>query len=187
MQDKICENIFITLKGQMEMKYTSSEANKLLKKLNDEKRMLLDGEGRSSAFNCALGEDVESVRPEYNYGEVCNKLSELNAKIRKVKHLINIFNSSTVIEGFDMTIDEMLIYIPQLTEEKNRLFGLSSRLPKERRSVGGYGANTVIDYTYANYDVSKAEADYSTISDLLSRAQTALDVANNSKTIEIEL
>lgn len=169
------------------MKYTSSEANKLLKKLNDEKRMLLDSEGRSCVFNAALGEDVESVRPTYDYLEVCARLSELNAKIRKVKHTINVFNSTTLVDGFDMTIDEMLVYIPQLTDEKNRLYNLSSRLPKERRSVGGYGANTVIDYTYANYDVAKAEADYIEVSDLLSKVQTALDVTNNSCTMELDI
>lgn len=169
------------------MKYTSSEANKLLKKLNEEKRILLDNEARSSVFNAALGEDVESVRPAYSYSETVGKLSELNSKIRKLKHLINVFNATTIVDGFDMTIDEMLIYIPQLTEDKNRLYGLSARLPKERRSVGGYGSNTVIDYTYANYDVAKAEADYLAVCDLLARAQTALDVTNNSIIMEFDL
>lgn len=169
------------------MKYTSSEANKLLKKLNEEKRMILDNEGKSSKFNAALGEDVESVRPEYDYSLVSAKLTALNSKIRSVKHSINIFNSTTTVEGFDMTIDEMLIYIPQLTEEKNRLFSLSSCLPKERRNVSGYGANVVIDYTYANYDIEKAKADYIAVSDLLAKAQTALDVTNNSCTMEIEI
>lgn len=169
------------------MKYTSSEANKLLKKLNEEKRMLLDNEGRSSIFNAALGEDVESVRPEYDYSLVRSRLTALNSKIRSVKHSINVFNSTTVVDGFDMTIDEMLIYIPQLTEEKNRLYTLSSRLPKERKSVAGYGNNAVIDYTYANYDIAEAEADYIAVSDLLSKAQTALDVTNNSCTMEIDV
>ena len=169
------------------MKYTSAEANKLLKKLNEEKCMLLDNESRSSVFSAALGEDVESVRPEYDYSAAAQKLEALNADIRKVKHAINVFNTTHTVAGFDMTIDEMLVYIPQLTEDKNRLYGLSARLPKERRSVGGYGSNTVIDYTYANYDVAKAEADYLAVCDLLARAQTALDVTNNSIIMEFDL
>ena len=45
------------------MNYTSAQANKLLKKLNDEYTALLDKETRSRDFRAAMGEDVESVRP----------------------------------------------------------------------------------------------------------------------------
>jgi hypothetical protein len=51
------------------MKYTSAQANKLLKKLNDEYSALLDKEQRSRDFRAAMGEDVESVRPAYDYAE----------------------------------------------------------------------------------------------------------------------
>ena len=169
------------------MKYTSAEANKLLKKLNEEKCMLLDNESRSSDFSAALGEDVESVRPEYDYSAAAQKLEALNADIRKVKHAINVFNTTHTVAGFDMTIDEMLVYIPQLTEKKARLLAMSSRLPKERKSVSGYGANAVIDYLYANYDVTKVAEDYSAVSELLSKAQTALDIVNTTETMEIDI
>ena len=42
------------------MKYTSAQANKLLKKLNDEYSALLDKEQRSRDFRAAMGEDIES-------------------------------------------------------------------------------------------------------------------------------
>ena len=48
------------------MNYTSAEANKLLKKLNDEYTALLDKETRSRDFRAAMGEDVASVRPVYD-------------------------------------------------------------------------------------------------------------------------
>ena len=51
------------------MNYTSAEANKLLKKLNDEYTALLDKETRSREFRAAMGEDVASVRPVYDYAE----------------------------------------------------------------------------------------------------------------------
>ena len=41
------------------MNYTSAQANKLLKKLNDEYTALLDKETRSRDFRAAMGEDVE--------------------------------------------------------------------------------------------------------------------------------
>ena len=52
------------------MNYTSAQANKLLKKLNDEYTALLDKETRSRDFRAAMGEDVESVRPVYDYAEM---------------------------------------------------------------------------------------------------------------------
>ena len=70
------------------MKYTSAQANKLLKKLNDEYSALLDKEQRSRDFRAAMGEDVESVRPAYDYAETQARLAELEGKIRALKHAV---------------------------------------------------------------------------------------------------
>ena len=102
------------------MKYTSAEANKLLKKLNDEYAALLDREKRSREFRAAMGEDIESVRPAYHYGEMQQRLAEMEQTIRSLKHAINRFNVTHQVDGFDMTIDEMLVYIPQLTKRKEK-------------------------------------------------------------------
>ena len=45
------------------MKYTSAEAGKLLKKLNDEQSSILLREENGKEFLAAIGEDLESVRP----------------------------------------------------------------------------------------------------------------------------
>lgn len=168
------------------MTYTSAEANKLLRKLNDEYFSILDIESQSSMFIAAMGEDIESVRPAYDYTKTQERLDELETKIRKVKHAINIFNTTHTVPGFDMTIDEMLVYIPQLTSRKNKLHAMKSRLPKVREHAVGRNS-TIIDYRYANYDIKTVEDDYNAISDVLSEAQTALDVLNNTETMEIDL
>lgn len=166
------------------MLYTSSEAAKLLKKLNEEKIAIETLENQSSVFKAAVGEDIESVRPDYNYSETQDKILELEFKIRKVKHAINIFNVKQIIPEFDMTIDEMLVYIPQLTRKKAKLLSMQSRLPKKREYSG---SSNIIDYSYANYDIQKVNEDYTKISDELSRAQTALDVVNNQEKFEINI
>ena len=71
------------------MKYTSAQANKLLKKFNDEYDLLLAEEAESSTFLAAMGEDPESVRPEYDYLETQKSLEELGNRIIKLKHAIN--------------------------------------------------------------------------------------------------
>ena len=117
------------------MNYTSAQANKLLKKLNDEYTALLDKETRSRDFRAAMGEDVESVRPVYDYAEMQIRLAELEAKIRKLKHAINIFNATQTVDSFDMTIDELLVYIPQLTKRKSKLLEMKSRLSRAQLAL----------------------------------------------------
>lgn len=60
------------------MKYTSAEAGKLLKKLNDEQSSILFREENGKEFLAAIGEDLESVRPDYNFKETQNALDAVN-------------------------------------------------------------------------------------------------------------
>ena len=100
------------------MLYSSAEAAKVLRKLNEDQEALKAKEDKSAVFVAALEEDIESARPSYDYEEIREKLEELERKVRIVKHAINVFNMTTVIPGFDMTVDQMLVYIPQLSEKK---------------------------------------------------------------------
>ena len=169
------------------MKYTSAEANKLLKQLMQDHFAVTNIERQSSTFLAATGENPDSVKPEYDYKKTQETLRELSAKIRKIKHAINMFNTTTVVPGFDMTIDEMLVYLPQLSERVNTLNSMSNTLPKVRERIFGQGTNATIDYRYANYDISAVKKDYEELRSLLSKAQTALDLLNSSVTFEIEL
>ena len=166
---------------------TSAIAAKQLRKLNDRRDALLAMEKKARAFTAAIQEDAESVRPAYDYKATQAALVEIEAKIRKLKHTLNCFNSTYVIPEFDMTIDQMLIYIPQLTARKKKLDGMRGRLPKERvREAFGRG-NSIIEYSYANYDIQQAEADYVYVSDELAKAQNALDTANATVYFEAEI
>ena len=171
------------------MKYTltSAEANKLLKKVTEERNMIEANELQSCKFNAAIGEEIESVRPEYNYSSVQFEIAKCDYKIRAIKHAINVFNTTTLVGDTGMTIDEVLVHIPQLTEKKNKLFVMQRRLPKQRTSVLGIGGNSVIDYTYANYNIETAKKDYVSVSDELREIQTALDLVNSTVTFDIEV
>lgn len=166
------------------MRMTSAEAAKLLRKLNDEQASLLAKEENCRQFLASVGEDVEACRPAYDYAETQAMLQDLEDQIRTLKHALNVFNVTTVVPGFDMTIDEMLVYIPQLTRAKAKLNTMKQVLPKTREM--SYGSQ-IIDYRYANYDIAAVEADYDKITDELSRAQTALDKVNSIETFQVEL
>lgn len=168
------------------MKYTSAEAAKLLRSLNEKLDALAEKEKKSETFLASVGEDIEAVRPVYNYKEVREEKNAIEAKIRDLKHAINVFNVTHEVPGFDMTVDQMLVFIPQLNARKARLAEMKSRLPKEREN-SGYNRSNIIDYRYINYEISAVESDYQKVSETLSRAQTALDVVNNSEIMDIEI
>lgn len=169
------------------MKYTSAEAAKLLRRLNEEREALLALEMRSRCFVAAVSEDPDSVRPAYDFAAVQEKLAALEEKIRRVKHALNVFNSTCPVPSFGMTIDQMLVYIPQLSQRKMKLQEMAAVLPKVR-DTSSYAKNSaLIDYRYANYDVEAVRAAAEAAADELARAQTALDRVNNTETMEIDL
>ena len=169
------------------MKVTSAQAAKILRNLTNELSDLLRLESKVSTFVAAVGEDPESVRPAYSFEETTAKKKELEEKIRKIKHALNVFNTDTVVPGFGMTVDEVLVYMPQLTADVSRLSELKSALPKER--VDSYGKTSVglIDYRYANYDIAAAEREYQAAADTLAKLQLALDAVNNTAEFEIDI
>lgn len=160
---------------------TSAEAAKLLKKLNDELYTVTYNEEQSKEFLAALGEDPETVRPEYDYSETSAKIDALEEKIRVLKHTISVFNTTTVVPQINMTIDQALVYIPQLTKRCAKLLSMMTRLPKTRENASGYGRNNaIIDYRYINYDAKTAESDYYRYKAELDKAQLQLDHVNST-------
>ena len=168
------------------MRVTSAQAAKLLRQLNDELRVLQLKEANSSSFVAAIQEDVESVRPAYNFKEMRDAQAEVECKIRKVKHAINVFNTTTIIPDFNITIDEMLVYLPQLNRQCEVLSKMRDAMPKVRVS-SGYSSGNIIDYKYANYDIEEVGRYYAELSDTLAKAQTVLDLVNSTVEFEIDI
>ncbi len=157
----------------------------MLRKLNEELEHVLMMEQQSREFSAAMEEDVESVRPAYNYVQTQEQIRRLEKRIRQVKHAISAFNLTQEVPGFDMTIDQMLVYIPQLGRRKAKLAHMQQRLPKQREKVSYGGRGQIIDYSYANYDIETVRADYEKTAEELSRAQTALDLVNTTAKLDI--
>lgn len=166
---------------------TSAMAAKYLRKLNEEHDALLQKEKKTDTYTVSVQEKIEDVRPEYDYAVVQLQLRELEDKIRKVKHAINQFNLTQNVPGFNMTIDQMLIYIPQLTARKNKLNRMRSRLLKERVQGGMSRMSGIVEYEYSNYDIKQAEAGYAEVSDELARAQNVLYAINASVAFSVEI
>ena len=167
------------------MKLTSAEANKMIRSLKDQHRLLLLQEENVVSFIAATTENLEEVRPPYSYEETAAKFEEIERKIRKIKHALNVFNAATVVDGFDMTIDEMLVYLPKTSERLRKLEDMLAKPEKSRAQ--NTGRTSIIEYEYLNYDLQKVQQDYDALLDLKNRALTALDVVNNTVPFEIEI
>ena len=83
------------------MKITSAGANKLLRKLEDDKRFLLSQEASASTY--VVTEGAEAVIPDYDYRKTAQALEQVEAQVRRIKHALNVFNSTTVLDGLDIT------------------------------------------------------------------------------------
>ena len=168
-------------------KMTSAQAAKELRKLNDQHDALLARENKSREFVAAIQEDVEKIRPEYDYAGIQDELDRMERRIRALKHAINTFNLSQEVPGFGMTIDQMLVYIPQLTARKKKLDYMRKKLPRERENTGYSRSSNIVEYNYANYDIAAVEADYVKTVDELSAVQNALDQVNSTVLFEVAL
>ena len=169
----------------MEYYYSSSEVNKAIKKIIEDIVRLKYEENINRSFKASIAENIEDVRPEYDYNAVQAKLAELEDKQRYLKHQLNVFNTTTKVEDFDMTIDEVLVYMPQLTEKKDKYRRMLMASPKARVSSFGGGSSAIIDYEYINYNLKDVEGDYNAVRDKLILLQQNLDKINNEKRISL--
>lgn len=167
------------------MKMTSAEANKMIKQLRDQYRLLESQERNVISFVAATTENVEEVRPAYSYEDTAAEYDEIERKIRRIKHALNLFNATTVPEGLDMTIDELLVFLPQATERLRKLAGMLSRPPKFRAE--NTGRTSIIEYEYLNFDPESVRKDYDALLEFKNKALTALDVANNTVLFEADI
>ncbi|MCC8140531.1 MAG: hypothetical protein LIO67_09605 [Lachnospiraceae bacterium] len=172
------------------MKVTSAYASKILRQLKEEKEYWRGLEMQSSVYTAAV--DETPVVPEYDYSEVAAKIADIDEKVRRVKHAINLANvSSTVtVNGTEMSIDTVLVKMTQLNWRKNILDSMRQRLPKTRvdHAFSRYrSANRSPEYEYVNYDLDLVKAQYEQISREIMDIQMALDRHNQTFEFEVEI
>ena len=169
-------------------KMTSAYANKVLKKLNEDKEFWLNKERTSNTYVAAEGE--EPVIPEYDYVEISNTIDEIDAKITKIKHAINYVNVTSQIQVGDavMSADTILIRMAQLNKRKDTLDFMRKQLPKSRMESAYFTRkNAIVEYKYVNYDLELVKAEYESIDSEIAAMQLALDKFNQTFEFEVEI
>ena len=168
-------------------KMTSAYANKVLKKLNDDKNYYLNKEEEGQVYVAAI--DEEPVIPDYDYVEVSSKIAEIDEQIVKIKHAINVVNATNKIAVGDseLTVDTILIRMAQLNKRKMVLDKMRKRQEKTREKYGYLNARKATpEYQYINYDLKLVSSEYERVDSEIAAIQIALDKFNHTFEFEVE-
>lgn len=168
-------------------KMTSAVANKVLKKLNEDKDYWCKKEREGCTYVAAA--DEEPVIPDYDYATVAGEIAAIDEKIVKIKHAINVNNvtSRILVGSGEMTVDEILVRMAQLNRRKSMLDVMRKRDEKTRINSGMFSSRkTAPEYEYINYNLDVVKKEYEQIDAEISAMQIALDKYNQTFEFEVE-
>ena len=169
-------------------KMTSALANKMIRKLNEDKEFWLQKEREASTFVASV--DEEPVIPEYDYSEVAAKIDEIDAEVTTIRHAINVNNCANLVQVGDaeMTVDTILVKMAQLNARKNILDRMRKQLPKCRVDDNVFSSRkSFVEYRYVNYDLERVQKDFDEVSKLLFEMQLKLDEHNQNAVFDIDI
>lgn len=166
---------------------TSAYANKMIRSLEEDKRFWEKKEANSCFYVAAINE--EPVIPEYDFEEVAATITELDAKIARIKHAVNLANATAKIAvgNETMSVDMILVKLAQLNKRKAVLDELRKMLPKTREERGYAVRNAVPEYRYINFDLEVVKREYETVSTRIMEMQMALDIHNQTAQFEVDI
>lgn len=161
------------------MRMCNSEAMKAVKELEEKRKNVIYNEDHRSRISYKEGE--EKVLSKYDYAQTRKTVSEIDERIRKIKHALAVSNCTTVIDDFDLTIGEALVYLAQLNTEYRQLDELSEYNKLSRRIT----ANGVLEYTECLYDPEEVVSDMEKLKAKIGKLQVAIDRANLTNYIDV--
>lgn len=172
------------------MKITATELMKQLKFIQEEITTIhQDDNNKSYVLVEKVTDDnnrsklVPLYAEEYNFLNNRNRINSLYIEERKIRNLLSIFNTKTLVIGYDFNINEGLVRLAQLKEEIKVLTNLARKSQFE--STTNYRNNEVIIYK-VSYDIDEAKNYLRKAQKEMSALQVAIDKTNLNSQIEIE-
>lgn len=167
------------------MQLTCDAANKMVRELNDKLARIWQDERSRHTYTSTI-QRKELDRPAYDFLGTQATIDETNMKILKLKHAINKFNVAEVLPC-GLTIDEALCRMAHLNEQRKKLRDYLAILEIVKPDTRFGSRANPDDYIFRNFDVKEAEAAFEDISNELIQIQSELNVANVTKTFEVDL
>lgn len=164
----------------MEKKMCLAAAMKYLRELDDEKKTLLRKESEDCSYQVINGADTEV--PEYNFMETQGQLEKIDETVCNIRHAINVANSTKIVKGTKLTVDQILVVMAQTNDRLGRLKTMANRAKKSQpQFVGALESQSVVYVT--NYDPEEVKRCYKQMREHLTNLQMALDLHNLSTEI----
>lgn len=160
------------------MKKCLTEIMKEIKKLEEIKESLLNTERGGCVVTYLQNETP--IDTGYDYDVINKKINDCDNEIRRLKKILANANVNIIVEGFNMSISESLVYLAQLTASLERLNNLVTIKPLNRKS----GYDNGPEFTKIVFDREKVLNDYNKVRDLIPRLQMAIDRTNLNNMID---
>lgn len=161
--------------------FTIDNLKTLIKIWMIERRELLKEEKKVCSYRVMEGEDSSAKKPEYDYEETLNQLMEFDDSIRSAKHTINSFSVSHYVPEYNMTLDELEMYLEDLDRRFNTLKELGAAHSIKRTIV-----NRSVRHTIANYDLKQARKDCERLDDERRKVRSIISEIKESEAFENE-
>lgn len=150
---------------------TINAIGKTIADLKTERERLIRKDEKLRVFTAGVSEDVEKLRPDYDYASFQEELDRLDETIRNLTaKAVTILATERVKEYHDMTILEMLLLLRDLRAKDQRLYAMAAHLEKERHST-----ELAIEYEHVNYDLSRVEEDLRKTREEIEKVRTFSD------------
>ena len=146
-----------------------------------ERRELLKKEKKACSYRVMEGEDPSAKKPEYDYEETRDQLKYFDDSVRLAKHTINSFSVSRYVPEYNMTLDELEMYLEDLDRRFNTLKELGDAHPIKRTIV-----NRSVRHTIANYDLKQARKDSERLDDECRKVRRIISEIKESEVFENE-
>jgi hypothetical protein len=161
------------------MKLCNSEIIKKIKDLEEQKQQILTEERN----NCCSTYQQESdlINLGYDFDAVRGAVEKINLEVVKLKHALNVANSTVTVPEFDMTIGECIVYMAQLNAEKRVLESMAAKSSKTRTTT--YGG--VVEYTITNYDIKHCKKRLLEVGEIIRKLQISIDRVNLANMVEV--
>lgn len=172
------------------MKITATELMKQLKFIQEEIATIHQDDNNKSYVlveKVTVDNNKSKLVPlyaeEYNFLNNRNRINDLYLEERKIRNLLSIFNTKTLVIGYDFNINEGLVRLAQLKEEIKVLTNLARKSQYE--STTNYRNNEVIIYK-VSYNIDEAKNYLRKAQKEMSALQVAIDKTNLNSQIEVE-
>ena len=163
------------------MKMCHSEVIKFIKELESKKHVLLRQEENDCKYS--YQDEDSKIVPNYDYKKTRKAVDALDTKIRHLRHALAVANCTVIVDEFGVTLGEALVMLAQYQNKCELLSEMSSRQQISQRST--YSGK--MEITCCNYDVEKVLKEYEELRLVIGRLQVAIDRANLTSFVDVEI